>query len=140
MRLGPGELPVLDRVGVGLERLALLLAVAVDERVGQDPVQPGLEVGALGELVEGGERLDERLLDEILGVGRVAGHPHRRRVELIEEGQRVALEPSPALLGGLFPRSARGRLVGCHPALSEHLDCGLVSLPAFTISGISDGR
>ena len=46
VRLGPGELPVLDLLGRRLLRLALLLAVGVDEGVGQDPVEPGLEVGA----------------------------------------------------------------------------------------------
>ena len=46
VRLGPGELPVLDVLGHRLLRLALLLAVGVDEGVGQDPVEPGLEVGA----------------------------------------------------------------------------------------------
>jgi hypothetical protein len=64
-----GDLPVGDLLGGALLRLALLLAVGVDERVRQDAVQPGLEVGALLELVERRERLDERLLDEVLGVG-----------------------------------------------------------------------
>ena len=53
VRLGAGELPVLDVLGHRLLRLALLLAVGVDEGVGQDPVEPGLEVGAGPELVEG---------------------------------------------------------------------------------------
>ena len=48
VRLGPRELPVLDLLGLRLLRLALLLAVGVDEGVGQDPVQPRLEVRALG--------------------------------------------------------------------------------------------
>ena len=42
-------------------------------------------------------RLGERLLDEVLGVGGVAGHPHRGGVELVEERQRVALEAGGAL-------------------------------------------
>ena len=53
VRLGAGELPVLDVLGHRLLRLALLLAVGVDEGVGQDPVEPGLEVRARLELVEG---------------------------------------------------------------------------------------
>ena len=105
VRLGPCELPVLDVLGGALLRLALLLAVGVDERVGEDAVQPGLEVRALGELVEGRERLHEGLLDEVLGVGRVAGHPQRRGVQLVEEGQRVALEPCGPLLRGLLDRT-----------------------------------
>ena len=52
VRLGPRELPVLDLLGAGLLRLALLLAVGVDEGVGEDAVEPGLEVRALLELVE----------------------------------------------------------------------------------------
>ena len=46
VRLGPGQLPVLDLLGVGLQRLALLLAVGVDVGVGEDAVQPRLEVRA----------------------------------------------------------------------------------------------
>src|SRR5712692_6799561 len=50
--------PVLVKVGAErLQRLAALLPVAVDERVGQDPVQPGAQVGARHELVERGECL-----------------------------------------------------------------------------------
>src|SRR5829696_1248744 len=101
VRLGGRELPVLDVLGGRLLRLPLTLAVGVDERVGEDPVEPGLEVGALLELVEGGEGLDERLLHQVLGVGRVAGHPHRRRVELVEERQRIPLEARTPLVSGL---------------------------------------
>ena len=97
VRLGLGELPVGDLVGGRLHRLALPLPVGVDVRVGEDPVQPGLEVRALLELVEGGVRLQVRLLDQVLGVGRVARHPHRGRVELVEERHRVPLEAGPAL-------------------------------------------
>ena len=79
VRGGPGQLPVLDLFGTGPLRLALLLAVAVDEGVGQDPEQPGLQVRARLELVEGRIRLGEGLLDQVLGIGRVAGHPHPRR-------------------------------------------------------------
>jgi hypothetical protein len=46
VRLGRRELPVLDVLGGRLLRLPLALAVGVDERVGEDPVEPGLEVGA----------------------------------------------------------------------------------------------
>src|SRR5690606_9471240 len=74
------------------------LAVLVDEVVREDPVQPRLEVGALTELVVGGERLGDGLLDEILGVGRVAGQPHGGRVELLGHGHDVPLEPGTPLL------------------------------------------
>ena len=49
---GGGELPVGDLVGRILRRLTLLLAIGVDVGVGQDPVQPRLEVGALTERPE----------------------------------------------------------------------------------------
>ena len=52
--------------------------------------------------MEGSEGLHERLLHEVFGVGRVAGHAHRRRVELVEERERVALEPQRPLLGSLL--------------------------------------
>ena len=113
MRLGPGDLPVLDVLGLGLLRLALLLAVGVDVGVRQDPVQPRLEVGARLVLVERGEGLGERLLHEVLGVGGVAGHAQGRRVELVEVLQRLALEARGPLLA---------RLVGRRPArvLTHH--------------------
>jgi hypothetical protein len=106
VRLGAGELPVLDILAVGLLGLALLLAVVVDERVGQDPVQPGLEIRTLRELVEGGEGLDVGLLDEVLGVGGVARHAHRGGIELVEEGQCVPFEPGSPLLDRLFWHAA----------------------------------
>jgi len=69
------------------------------------------------ELVERGVRLRERLLHHVLGVGRVAGHPHRGAVELVEEGQRVPLEAGGTVglgLGGDVDdlRGRLGRL--CH--------------------------
>ena len=54
------------------------------------------------ELVERGERLDERLLEEVFGIGRSARHAQSGCVQLVKERQRVALEPRPALLGGLL--------------------------------------
>ena len=56
--------------------------------------------------------LRERLLDEVLGVRGVAGHPHRGRVELVEERQRVALEAELALGLGLGLQVDLGRVVG----------------------------
>ena len=64
---GRRDLPVGDLVGRVLRGLALPLAVAVDVGVGEDPVEPGLEVGALPERRERGERLDVGLLDQVLG-------------------------------------------------------------------------
>ena len=70
----------------------MLFPVAVDVGVGQDAIQPGPQVGALGEAPEGGERLEERLLDQVLGVGRVTGHPQRRCVQLVQQGHRLVGE------------------------------------------------
>jgi hypothetical protein len=76
-----------------LARFPAPLAVAVDERVRQDAVQPGLEVGAGPELVEGRVRLGRGLLHEVFGVGRVARHAEGSRVQLSEEGHHITLEP-----------------------------------------------
>ena len=50
-------------------------------------------------------RLGERLLDEVLGIGRVARHAQRGGVELVQERQRVALEARTALLECLGDRT-----------------------------------
>ena len=101
MARGLGDLPVLDVLAAVLLRLPLLLAVVVDEGVREDPVEPRLEVGPRGVLVESCVGLRVRLLHEILGVGGVAGHPQSRRVELVEVLEGVALETSRALCVGL---------------------------------------
>jgi hypothetical protein len=110
----PGELPVLNVLGAGPLRLTLPLAVGVDERVGQDPEQPRLEVGARLELVEGRIRLGERLLNQVLRVGRVARHAHGRGVQLVEVGQHVLLEAFAPLRECLRDRThpLSGRRVG----------------------------
>ena len=59
--------------------------------------------------MEGGERFHERLLDEILGVCRVACHTQGGRVELVEEGQRIPLKARAALLNALVDGAHRGR-------------------------------
>ena len=87
---------------VGYSRgLALLLAVAVDVGVGQDPVQPRLEVRSLAERAEAGVGLHHGFLQQVLGVGRVASHSQRTAVELVEQRNRVALEPRGQLGVGL---------------------------------------
>ena len=112
--LGVGrQLPVGDLVGRVLRGLALLLAVAVDVGVGQDPVQPRLEVGALAERAEAGVRLDHGLLQQVLGVGRIPRHAQRTAVQLVE--QRESRRARTA-------RSARRRtlsdLTGADPSMS----------------------
>ena len=116
VRLGPRQLVVLDLGGVGLQRLALPLAVGVDVGVGEDAVHPRLEVGAGLVLVERGVRLGVGLLEQVLGVGRVARGAHRGGVELVEQGQGLALEAGLALCGGLggeVDLGVRGAVDGC---------------------------
>src|SRR5215207_5077311 len=110
MRLRRRDLPVLDLVG-DLLRLALLLAVGVDVGVGQDAVEPGLEIGARLELVEGAVCLGVGLLDEVLGVMWTARHAQRSRVELVEEWQGIGLEARLLLLRG-FSASHVGTVGG----------------------------
>jgi hypothetical protein len=79
--------------GAGQEqRLALALAVGVNERVHHDAEQPRLEVRAQGETMEAVPRPHERLLHEILGVFPLAGQPERPQVKLITVGRDLALE------------------------------------------------
>ena len=59
------------------------------------------------ELVERRVRLREGLLHHVLGVGRVARHPHRGGVELVEVLQRLRLEAGGALGLGLGARAGR---------------------------------
>src|SRR4051794_39121993 len=75
------QVEVLHVVQLGLLGASLLRAVGVDEGVGEDAVEPGLEVRALLEALEGAVGLEVRLLHEVLGVGRVARHAHRRGVQ-----------------------------------------------------------
>ena len=82
-----------DLVGAADLRLPLLLAVAVDVGVGQDPVQPGAQVRALGERPERRVGLEEGLLDQVLGIRRVARHPERGGVQLVQQRHRLGGEP-----------------------------------------------
>src|SRR4030095_13388150 len=119
VRLGLGQLPVLDLLGRLLRRLPLSLAVTVDEGIGQDTVQPRLEVGPRRELVEGTVGPGEGVLDQVLGVGRVTRHPHRRGVHLVEERQCLALEALGTLLrrlGGDWCRHYRREYRGLERA------------------------
>ena len=75
------EVQVLDVLHVGDLGTPLLRPVGVDVRVGEDPVEPGLQVGAQLEAGEGPVGLQVGLLHQVLGVRRVAGHPEGGRVE-----------------------------------------------------------
>src|SRR5207344_1766098 len=107
------KLPVLDLLRPALLRLALPLAVGVDEGICQDPVQPGLEIRALLELVKRSVGLRVSLLDQVLGVRGVAGHPQGSGIELVEVLERVPLESRSALVLRLGDRT---HLLGVRPS------------------------
>ena len=101
----PIERELLDVVELGLLGPALLGPVDVDERVGEDLVEPRLEVRAVLEPAEAPVRAEVRLLDEILGVSRVSGHPERGRVQRVHVGHRELGEAR--LVGHRFERTPR---------------------------------
>ena len=69
-----------------------LFAVPVDVRIGEDPVQPGLEVGSDLEGVVPAERLEQGLLEHILGVGGITRHAQRSRIQLRRVLHDIVLE------------------------------------------------
>ena len=107
------DLPVVLEVRTEiLDWLALALPVAVDESVGQDPVQPGAQVGARPELVEGPVGLGQRLLDEILGALRDLPEDFRVAIYLADiEGYpyREIAEMMGTPIGTVMSRLHRGR-------------------------------
>src|SRR6204780_2811696 len=87
-RMGALQLPVLEADG-SQHGLSLPLPVAADELVREDPVQPRPEVGSLLELMERGKRPGVRLLDQVLGVAVISGHPRRLCVQLPHVAERL---------------------------------------------------
>ena len=75
-------------------RLLLPLAVVVDECVLEDLEEPGLEIGPFLELVVVAVGLEVGLLNQILGVLGVAGHPVRSVVQRVHERHRQPLRNS----------------------------------------------
>ena len=71
-----------------------------EEGIAEDAEDPGLEVGAVLEGVEGAEGFGEGLLYEVFGFGWIAGEPVGVVVERGEERERELLEGC-ALLGAL---------------------------------------
>ena len=104
-----GELPVLDLLGRRLRRLALPLAVPLMNVLVRIRYSHALRLVPWRELVERAVRLRESVLHQVLGVRRVAGHPHRRGVHLVQERQRLALEARGPLLGCLGRGGSRHR-------------------------------
>ena len=87
------QLLIGDLRGRVLLRLPLLLAVAVDVRVDQDPVQPCLEIGSLPERVKPGVGLHHGVLEQILRVLMVTRHPQCLRVERLPQRDDITFEP-----------------------------------------------
>ena len=131
MRRGRGQLPVLDLGGE--HGVASPFPVAAEEGVGEDAVQPGLQVRARLELPEGGVCPGERFLDQIFGVRPVAGHAQRRRIQLRQVGQRVALKPR-----GPLPGRFRDRI--CFLAAPDRHDSATVRGHASSDSDERPGR
>ena len=88
------QVPLVDVVGpLDGDRLALLLAVGVDELFVRIRYSHALQVRALLEPGEPAVGAQVGLLHEVLGVGGVAGHPERRAVQAGQQRHHVALEP-----------------------------------------------
>jgi hypothetical protein len=58
----------------------------------ENRIQPRLQIRPRREPVGKPERLDERILNEVLGIGPVPGQPQRRRVQRLQEAQGLSGE------------------------------------------------
>jgi len=94
----PGELPVLEVAGGHRLGLVLALAAAADEGIGEDAEEPGFRIGARLEPAKRGVCTGERFLDEVVGVGPVAGQAQGDGIQLSAVSEHVAFEtPGPLL-------------------------------------------
>ena len=89
---------------VDFDRFPTRVADPIPPRVVQDRREPGSQVRAGLELVRKAERLDERVLHQIFGIGPVPGQPQSRRVQRLEVTQNLRAE----------------RVSVCRLATSEH--------------------
>jgi hypothetical protein len=103
---------VLHGVPLVLDDVAFLgrPPVPVDEGVGEDLVEPGLDVGAALELVEEAESPEHRILDQVLGVPGVLGEAESGGVEAVEMRKGQGLELAAAPLCGALERQVPGLL------------------------------
>jgi len=90
-----------DLYGQGC-RLPHLLSVAVDEGVGEDPLQPRVEVAALPERGKIRIGLDEGVLHEVFCIRVLVGHPSGLTVEPRQQWDHVAFESGAQLCGGTW--------------------------------------
>ena len=70
----------------------MILAIGVDKSCGEDAIEPGLEIGAGFELMEGDERLGISILNQVLGIVRVLGVAKSRGIKLVCKLQGIALK------------------------------------------------
>ena len=86
------QVELLDVLDVALLGPALLGAVVVDESVGEDLVQPRLQVRALLEAPEASVGLQVGLLHKVLSIGRISGHPERGGIQRAHVLHRLVSE------------------------------------------------
>ena len=79
----------LDRLAVDVHRVAAVVPAHVPKRVVEDREQPRLQVRPALELRRGPERLQVRVLHQILGIRRPPGQAQRRAVEAVDVRQRL---------------------------------------------------
>src|SRR5262245_3120497 len=90
----------LDRVQIDGLRMPDLPAVFINKGVPQDRKQPSLGIGSLLVLVPGAVGLEHGLLDEIVGVGGIAGEAQSHAVEDVEMHECFVFEARPFLIDG----------------------------------------
>jgi hypothetical protein len=86
--------------------MPLPLAVDVDVGVGQDPVEPGVEVGVLPQRAESGVSRQHGVLPQILCVGAILRHAHCPAVERRAAGKRRVRSMRSARRRGIGDRQA----------------------------------
>src|SRR5690606_3724209 len=87
---------ILETDGIAL---APFLAVLVDENAAQNDQQPGQRAGTGFVLVEFGERAQQRVLNQVLGIALVLGEAVCKPVKTVRQGQnRVLIVLHPSLL------------------------------------------
>ena len=83
---------MLDAFAVHFDRVAPGVAAAIAPRVHQDREQPRPQIRARLEPGRGAERLDERVLDEVVGFHGASRQPQGGTVQGVELSERGALE------------------------------------------------
>ena len=97
---------LLDGLAVDVHRVPAVVPPHVAERVVEDREQPRLQVGPALELLRRAERLQVRVLYQVLRIRRPARQPQRRPVQAVDVRQRLRGKRDPPPVG---PRGRRGR-------------------------------